>query len=128
MFIQPPYQIILFPSIQLTNPFAATKLSHTNMPEVSPVLMHRTNNIFTSSFTVRGLKCEFLNQSITMVGTTMIQTPFVWRIFFLTVVICTKKLSVLLNVNITVSTIKQAFNQGGRKVSIKWCNHLDKKK
>jgi len=39
-----------------------------------------------------------------------------------------KKLSVLLNVNITVSTIKQIFNQGGRKVSIKWCNHLDKKK
>jgi hypothetical protein len=38
-----------------------------------------------------------------------------------------KKLSLLLNVNITVSTIKQTFNQGGRKVSVKWCNHLDKK-
>jgi len=39
-----------------------------------------------------------------------------------------KKLSLLLTVNITVSTIKQTFNQGGRKVSVKWCNHLDKKK
>jgi len=35
-----------------------------------------------------------------------------------------KKLSVLLNVSITVSTVIQTFNQGGRKVSIKWCNHL----
>jgi len=35
-----------------------------------------------------------------------------------------KKLSVLLNVSITVSTITQTFNQGGRKVSIKWLHHL----
>jgi hypothetical protein len=30
---------------------------------------------------------------------------------------------------LTLSSIHKAkFNQGGRNVSLKWCNHLDKKK